>query len=376
MEKVRKARHKILETIGPTQSGGTERHLITLLEGIDKEKFLVEVACFTQGPFVRKVRELGIQTTVFPRNKHLFLNIFPNFVKFLRLKKFELLHTHTARLALLAAALERVPVRIETRHGIGREDLGNQFVRNLYDRFKSSFSEIIIVPDEKTKAFLISRARINAKKIVVIPNGIDLSRFKKKVSTQVERNSLRIEENAFVVGTIGRLTKVKGQEYLIKAVQKVVSQFPQTRFIIAGAGELKGELFNLVVKLGLEPYFRFLGHRDNIEEIIQTFDLAVFPSLQEGLSLAILEVMACGKPVVATDVGGNRQLLEKNKCGFIVPVAQPEPLAEAILWLLRNPNLANAMGQRAKRLVYEKYDSKIMVKRIENLYEKLLSKEI
>ena len=119
----------------------------------------------------------------------------------------------------------------------------------------------------------------------------------------------------------------------------------------------------------------FLGYRDDIEELIQTFDLAVFPSLWEGLPLAILEVMACGKPVVATDVGGNRQLLEEGNCGLIVPVAQTEPLAEAILSLLRNQNLAKEMGQRAKKLVYEKYDSKIMVKRIENLYEKLLLKK-
>jgi len=147
------------------------------------------------------------------------------------------------------------------------------------------------------------------------------------------RRTLR-PEGSVLIGSVGRLDDQKGYEYLIRAARRVVDVYPQARFAIAGEGPRREELGRLIERLGLGEHFHLCGFQASVADFIAALDLFVSSSRWEGLPLAIVEAMLLGKPVVATDVGGNREIVEQGRTGLLVKAEDPPALAAAILRML------------------------------------------
>jgi glycosyltransferase involved in cell wall biosynthesis len=173
------------------------------------------------------------------------------------------------------------------------------------------------------------------RRVQVIHNGIDGERF-----VAAERDGVRRElglGDAFVVGTAAVLTRQKGLFHLLEAARLVKAADPGIRFVVAGDGPLRAELEARARTLGVDDVVRFVGYRRDVPELLAALDLHVMPSLWEGLPLALLEALASGKPIVATRVGGNPEVVEDGVNGLVVPPADPAAIARAVLALRRDP---------------------------------------
>jgi glycosyltransferase involved in cell wall biosynthesis len=183
----------------------------------------------------------------------------------------------------------------------------------------------------------------------VVPLGIDLERFRNGRATLDGR----------IVGNVARLAEQKGQRDLIAAAPHVLERNPDVRFIVAGDGELRGELERLAQPLG--DRFTLLGARDDVPDLLASFDVFAFPSRFEGLCLAVIEAQAAGVPVVATPVGGIRENVVDGETGWLVPPRDVDALAERITWCLDHADEARGVAAEAKRRVVERFSVDRMV---------------
>ncbi len=165
---------------------------------------------------------------------------------------------------------------------------------------------------------------------------------------------------------------MKGHQYLIAGIPAVLEQCPNTSFVFAGRGQLEAELTEQVYRLGLEKRVHFIGLRQDIPRILAMLDVFVLPSLSEGLSMAILEAMVAGKPVVATQVGGNPELVVDGETGFLVPPRDSQALAESMVVLLTNKKLAAQLAENGKRRAEGQFSLGNMVRAYQTLYDDCL----
>lgn len=183
----------------------------------------------------------------------------------------------------------------------------------------------------------------------VVPLGIELDRF---------ANGRRVLEGR-LVGNVARLAEQKGHRDLIAAAARVLERHSDVRFVVAGDGELRGELEQLAAPLG--ERFEFLGERDDVPDLLASFDVFAFPSHFEGLCLAVIEAQAAGVPVVATPVGGIRETVVEGETGYLVPVGDPQVLAERISWCLDHGEEARLVAAEARGRVAAQFDVERMV---------------
>jgi glycosyltransferase involved in cell wall biosynthesis len=167
-------------------------------------------------------------------------------------------------------------------------------------------------------------------------------------------------------------TDVKGHPSLIEAAPKILAEFLDTRFVLVGDGAARKEFESRVAKLGVDKSFLFLGRRDDVPEILACCDIAVLPSRAEGLPNAVLEYLAAGLPTIATNVGGNAEILKHGVTGLLVPPGDSDALASALLALLRSPALATQIAANGNKYVQENFSFGRLVKQIEDLYSELL----
>ena len=210
--------------------------------------------------------------------------------------------------------------------------------------------------------------RIDRRKIVTIHNGIDAAPFGHSYEITRLRKTLNLENSRPVIGIVARLDPIKNHIGLINAMPRIVTQLSDTVLLIIGDGPIRSELENEVAALGLTDHVRFLGTRSDVPELLSLLDLFVLCSHNEGLSLTLIEASAASKPIVATNVGGNSEVVEQGVNGLLVPPNQPEALATAILMLLSDPATALRMGQAGRLKFESEFTLDTMVRKYEELY--------
>lgn len=288
----------------------------------------------------------------------------------------DIVHTHTSKagaLGRVAAWLAGVPVVIHTPHGhafygyYGRVMSG--IIRLVERALARVTGRIVTLTDRGAQEHV--QYRIAAPdKFVTIPSGIVLSAFRSiQADLAVKRKELGLPTEGPVIGTVGRLVLIKGHEWLLKAVPRVLAEFPHATFVFLGEGPLLGQLQQLAAELGITSHVMFLGARQDVPECLAAFDLFAFPSLNEGMGRALIEAMAVGLPAVATRVGGIPDVVADGETGLLVPARDEAALADALLKLLRDPARRQACGQAARRSMDERFDVKAMVRAIDRLYD-------
>jgi glycosyltransferase involved in cell wall biosynthesis len=223
-------------------------------------------------------------------------------------------------------------------------------------------------------------ARLLGKRATVAYNALNFDRFAQRsedeeIWLQSTRQKLGIPLYAPVVGSVGRLAPQKGFTYLLTAARAVLAQRPEIHFIIAGSGHLQDELREQAIRLGIDSQIHFLGAQPDIEKIFRLMNLFVSSSLWEGLPTTILEALAAGIPVVATQVSGTVEMVEHEQTGLLVAPGDPLGLAEAILHALAKPELMKEMAARGRDSVHRRFDIQTVAEQHLSLYTRLAKGE-
>jgi L-malate glycosyltransferase len=232
-------------------------------------------------------------------------------------------------------------------------------------------ADCVLVNAEAIREALVKEGYAPCK-IVVIRNGIMMSKFGKRQRGGLLRQELGLPPFAPLVMVSSRLNQMKGIQYFLDAAVILAERFPEARFLVVGDGESRGELEEYAGRLGLGRRVVFTGFRSDVPALLAEAEVSVLPSLSEGLSNALLESMAAGVPVVATRVGGNSEVVEDGLTGLLVPARDSAELAGATGRLLENKILATSFGQAGMRRVTELFSMERSVRQTEHLYERLL----
>jgi glycosyltransferase involved in cell wall biosynthesis len=373
---MKKAKIKVMFPVNYMGIGGAEQQLLELVKGIDKEHFEpIVVTLYPGGPLDNEIKNIqgASLISVNRRGKYDFWTIF-KILELLRKKEVDVIQPFlipASFYGLLAALLGRTPVKILTERGAFRPNIGYGF--RLYQKIQDSltrFADWVVSNSEAGKSYLISRG-INPARIKVIYNGINLSRLVPDPAKVARlREQLKLPEHGMLVGMTANFDPDKDYMTFLRGARIIHTAMPHTRFAILGDGPLRSEIENLAKELDMESLVTFFGHQRDVASHISCFDVACLCSTHgEGCSNVILESMGIGKAVVASDIAGNRELIENGHNGLLFSNRDPQDFAKAVLSLLRQPDRAREMGERAKHTVLNKFTIPRMVNEYEQLYE-------
>jgi glycosyltransferase involved in cell wall biosynthesis len=372
-----KRKINVIHLVEELTIGGLEKILTVIVLNLDKNKYNVSVWCLREGGFfVDKLIKAGIDVKILristSRNP---LSIYKLY-RLLKNHKFEIIHTHAysaGTIGRMSAFLAGIPVIISHNHSV--YDYYNKYY-HLVEWLLSLITDSVICISEVVNRFANETQRINAKKLITIHNGIDdVCAVTEKRSSDLKKE-LGIPINHSVIGTITHLEEHKGLKYLLEAASLLLQQRNDVNFLIIGDGSLKEELKKLCIDLNLEKKIIFVGELSEILEILSSIDIFVLPSLREGLGLAILEAMACGKPVIATNAGGIPEIVKDGVSGILVPPKNSEALYMAMNELLNDREKREKMGRIGEKVYYEDFRTKTMVEKIEDLYDFFINKKV
>ncbi|MBC8554277.1 MAG: glycosyltransferase [Candidatus Brocadiales bacterium] len=356
--------------------GGLEKILTTIVLNLNKKKYNVSVWCLREGGFFAdKLVKEGIDVKILhistSRNP---LSIYKLY-RLLKSHKFDIIHTHAysaGTIGRVSAFLAGVPVIIS--HNQNVYDYYNKYY-HFVERFLSYITDGIICVSDVVKKFANETQGIDTKKLVTIYNGIENLRSVSRKETSALRKELGIPIDHSVIGVIAQFSEKKGFGYLIRSASILLKCRKDVNFLLVGDGTIMGDMKQLCHNLKIEKNVIFAGERSDIPEMLSLIDIFVLPSIREGLPLAILEAMACGKPVIATNVGGVPEVVKNGINGILVQPQDPEALHGAMKELLNDAGKRERMGRAGRDICAKGFSSRVMVDRIEELYDILLERK-
>ena len=352
---------------------GGEQQTLYLLRVLKERGIFCHLVCQPESPMAQKAREAGL--AVFPilmrgEADPIACYRIRNLIKAFR---YDILHSHTSHAHSLAffASLGCRVYRLVTRRVdfsiFRRSFLGLSGIKYRY------MAEYFIAISHKIKDVMVADG-VSAEHISVVHSGVDLKRFEGVTGSHLIQE-FNIKPDEKVVINVAHLAGHKGQQFLVRAIPRVVEKFPGVRFFIVGKGELLAELKALASSLGIARELVFTGFRSDVGAFYKIADLFVMSSVQEGLGTAVLDALAEGKAVVATDCGGIPEIIRDGETGRLVEPANPEALARGIIDVLRHPEPAMKMADRGRVLVQNQFSIEAMAENNLAVYRMLLSTE-
>jgi glycosyltransferase involved in cell wall biosynthesis len=369
---------RVMYVVDHLKIGGAQTHLLELLSRLDRGRFFPMVCALkTDGELRGRLDAMGVPVHDGGLGATLKgwsgVHALWTLSRLLRRERVRVAHSylfHPNILAPIAARVAGVPVVVVSKRSL---DAYPNPLRRWAVKLGNALADRVTVNAEAVGRFVRSEERCRPRKMVLIPNGVSDEILDARADRAETRRRLNLPPDGPVVGVVSRLAWKKGVRYLLEAALRVLEAVPAATFLVAGDGPLRAELEAQSQAAGLGERVWFLGTRDDAVELFSVFDVFVLPSVIEGMSNALLEAMARGVPVVATQVGGNSEVVVDGETGFLVPAADPDRMATAITKLLQAPELAHEMGAAGKRRIVEHYGIDVMVRRIEALYEGLLA---
>jgi glycosyltransferase involved in cell wall biosynthesis len=376
---------KILYVIGTLNVGGAETQLVELASRIDRSRFDPVVCCISAGgELVDTLRARGVRvhllnfSRAFPGQLGYVLSI-PRMIgmvwhlfRLIRRERPAIIHGFLLQAYLLAAFVGRlagVPVVVAGRRSLGLFKENKCFYLML-ERLADRMTDLFIANSAAVRQDTLAREPISETDIVVIYNGLDLSRF--QLAANIARPSELDIGDAPRVIVVSNFIHYKGHDYFLRAWSDVLRSFPTATALLVGDGTVRSDMENLSSSLSHGRSVRFLGVRHDVPALLAVSDIYVHPSLQEGFSNSLLEAMAAGLPVIATSVGGNVEAVSDAVTGMLVPPRDTFALSAAMTRLLCNPIEAKAMGDRARAAVRARHEVGAMIRSYESVYSRLL----
>jgi sugar transferase (PEP-CTERM/EpsH1 system associated) len=366
--------------------GGLENGVVNLINHMPAARYAHAVIALTEvTDFKRRITRDDVTFHSLHKAPGHGLAIHRDLIRVFRELKPTIVHTRNigASDAHLPAFLAGVPVRIHGEHGWEVRDVeGGKRTHHWQRRLTRPLVHRYVALSGEIRRYLETRVGIASDDIAQICNGVDVQRFAPRVGVRGGPIAERFPGDVFVVGTVGRLAPVKHQRLLVDAFARAVERLAQSehargdrlRLVIAGDGPDRAALEAQVEQTGLADRIWLTGSRDDVPALMANFDVFALPSLAEGISNTILEAMACGLPVIATDVGGNGELVDSAESGMLVESDDVEALATAICAYPAQPARIEREGRAARARAVAKFSIDAMVSRYAELYEGTLAR--
>jgi glycosyltransferase involved in cell wall biosynthesis len=340
--------------------GGVEEVVLALARRLDPTEFRLALAAPAPllEAFAPDLTGVAIETEAVEAESWRRRDQIARLSAFIARFKPDIVNAHLFRSTAVAAPLARwhgarVVETYHGREGWRRGLLGGSF---LPDRLVSRLVDRVIAVSEAARAFLISGKGYDPRKIVVVPNGRDLSVFRPGAGGQAVRKELGIDRATPLIGVIGRLEEQKGHVYILEAWPSVLAEFPDARLLLVGDGSLRAALERRAQDLGVTGSVLFAGFRSDVPRVLDALDVLALPSLYEGMPLTAIEASAMAKPVVATAVDGTPEVVRDGRTGRLVPPRDVVALSRALRSVLRDPAAAKRLGSAGRDLVFNRFD--------------------
>ena len=362
-------RPAILHVVISFSIGGLEKFVLDFIE-ITKDQYVHSVVC------LENIGELALNndnSNFFCLNieEGLKFNAIFQICRLIKDNRIDILHTHNEKAQFygsIAGFLSKIPV-VHTKHGKNETNIKSRIRNNLISRFCSK----IVAVSEDSAMQCIKEELINKCKVKTILNGINTDYFSPRKTSLAIKNLLDIKGENVVFGIVARLAVVKDHATLLLACQILKKLGNKFQLLVIGDGPLMSDLVSMVKSLELDSHVLFLGTRHDIQDILNILDIYVLSSISEGISLTLLEAMSCCLPVVATDVGGNPEVVIDGATGFIVPPKHPSLLAEKLLVLMKDSKLRKKMGNLGRERVVSHFSLSETANGYKKLYSEILN---
>lgn len=350
----------ILQVITSLNIGGTEKFLLNSLRYLKNDYNFIVCYLKERGPVADEIEKLAIPVFQVKGLRDL--------TSFIRQHSIDIVHTHLYRANIvgrIAAHAAGVTQIISSQRSI--DEWKNPWHVWL-DRWTAHYVKTIIANSKYARDLLIMREKIPAKKITVIYNGIEpLQEFSDKELAEF-RKKYDLPDKDILIGSVTRFHQEKGARFIPSIVQAVIKQQPQVKFILVGDGPERKKITAEIDRMKLTEHVRFTGFYPAAARITSLCNVFFLASLEESFPQSLLEALAGGVPAVCTDVGGVKELVTPRETGLLVKPKDPQALAEAIVWLLSHPQEAQAMGDKAKILIQNKFQLSAMMQQLRKIY--------
>ncbi len=375
---------RVLEVTKST--GGVAEYVRWLAHGLDREKFSLTVACLSEnGPeFAAELGRIpGVSAFSLEMNRYQ-VDPFSDARVALRLRevifqqKFDLVHAHASKpgfLARFAAYGSGTPVVFSPHCFAFHAGTGRAKARILavLEAFAARFLTARIMTVASGEEELARQFGVGFPGLfTTVHSGLEAQAYRRPAQVDRLKASLGIPPQAPLVGTVGRLSEQKSPLDFVRMAAQIHATRPEVHFIWIGTGPLEAEVRTLVVSLGLEGVFHLPGQRSDIPELLQTLDCFALTSLWEGFPLVVLEAMAAGVAVVATDILGTREAIQSGESGLLVPPADAEAMAKAVLSILEHPQQAEGFRKAATRRIETEFTRERMLQGVTGLYQDII----
>ena len=372
----------VAHVIHSFSAGGLENGLVNIINRTPASRYRHAIVCLTEsGAFEERLKNPVLPIVSLHRSPGHDFGLYWSIWRALRSLKPAIVHTRN--LSTLEAQIPAFFIKglktVPGEHGRDVFDLEGK--NKKYNALRKVIRPMVgcyIAVSNDLKSWLLETIRVRNGKVRQIYNGVDQKIFTPRGSARKNiAPKAFLSDDVIMIGTVGRLAAVKDQATLIEAFNLLVCNTPNAekrlRLVVAGDGPLREKLELLVSKLGLEELVWMTGDRNDIPDILRLLDVFVLPSIGEGISNTILEAMATALPVVATRVGGNPELIEHGKNGYLVPPGDPKRLARSIEQLLTDGVSRKSMGQAGLRKVQEQFNWDTTVENYLEVYDQLLA---
>jgi len=367
-----------LELVGEIFGGG-QRSLLEMISGLDPARWWPIVVCGAPGTLVDRLTQMGVSVSVVPMPtlakpwSHAGKAAVAALAALMQQERVAIAHANQPRVAVYALRAAKplgVPVIFHARVVAA----GGLLERWLDQLLARQCRAIIAISEAVASRFDGMRG---AARLHVIPNGIDTDAFRPAADRAAQRRAMKLPEDGPLIGIVGLLEPRKGHVVLFEAFQQVLIRHPKAQLVVAGreawgATGYEDRLHQAVRQFQLMDRVRFLGFIDDVSGLLSSLDVCVVPAVQpEGLGRVAVEASACGCPVIATPLGGLREVIEPDVTGLLVPPGDAGTLARAILRLLDNPALARALTAAARRQAEERFSRPAMLERLRAVYDEV-----
>lgn len=359
-----------------SRNGGTEGQLSYILSRLDRSRFEPFLCCLWPTPWIQDHSPPCDHIVLFRKPVRWVSAAFsiPRLRNFVCSGQFDIVHTFFPTsnvLGALAARLASVPTILSSRRDLG---YWKRWQDTILLRAVRGIPTCYVANSYAVKKETAASEGIDPSKIIVIHNGVDVQAYERDFRKQVAaiKGKYHVLEDELVVGVVANFhRRVKGVDKFIEAAGLVAAEIENVRFFVVGKGNQRQEehFRNRLRQLQLSERFMFTGEVEDVRPFLCLFDVGVLPSLSEGFSNSLMEYMAAGLPAVATDVGGNRELITDGQCGFLVSPASPHALAQKIVLFLKDAQLRQRIGRNARHVVKSRFSVETMIKATESLYE-------
>ncbi len=364
-------------------TGGLENGIVNLINHMPGSAYRHLVVALTEvvPGFARRVERDDVKFVSLHKPPGHGVVLYPQLLRLFREQRPAIVHTRNlaALECQIPAALAGVPVRIHGEHGRDVGDLDGsrlryQWMRRAYRPFVHKY----VALSRDLAGYVENKVGVPAHRIAQIYNGVDIVRFHPPTGRRTLIAGCPFSDPSFfIVGTVGRMQTVKAQTVLARAFVRALQIEPtlrdRLRLVMVGEGPLRAEVQASLATAGVGDLAWLPGERSDVPDVMRGLDCFVLPSLAEGISNTILECMASGLPVLATDVGGNAELVVVGSTGDIVPTGDVEALAAGLICMAAQPARSAAMGQAGRARVEQKFSLPAMVGAYQELYDRMLT---